>query len=281
MADMEIKRIALFAHYDRDGLIDDYVIYYLQGLQKVAQSILFVSNCELAAGEAAKLEGLAELVFAGKHDTYDFGSWKIGFEHIGYNLTGWDEVIIANDSCYGPITPLEDLFARLEKTEWDFWSPNAALGGKRSDHFNAYFLVFRCVPGMQATLREFFSSIDAEPDYKQRFRRFEVGLTRALWKDGHKGSAFVTDEFETLDNKKYILSMPFVKVRVLRDNPSRMVGLAGVMKSIEATYPRRLIDAHMERMIGTSDPSHHHYRFIGKWNFNRFGISISSNIKTK
>lgn len=98
MADMEIKRIALFAHYDRDGLIDDYVIYYLQGLQKVAQSILFVSNCELAAGEAAKLEGLAELVFAGKHDTYDFGSWKIGFEHIGYNLTGWDEVIIANDS---------------------------------------------------------------------------------------------------------------------------------------------------------------------------------------
>ena len=42
-----MKRIALFAHYDRDGIIDDYVIYYLRGLTRVAEkSCLFpIVNC--------------------------------------------------------------------------------------------------------------------------------------------------------------------------------------------------------------------------------------------
>jgi lipopolysaccharide biosynthesis protein len=128
-----MKRIALFAHYDRDGIVDDYVIYYLRGLAPVADRILFVSDCELSAGEAAKLEGLAELVFAGRHGEYDFGSWKRGLAHLNYDLAGWDELILANDSCYAPVYPFED-FEKMKDVSCDFWGPTG--NGKKSGAFN-------------------------------------------------------------------------------------------------------------------------------------------------
>ncbi len=116
--------------------------YYLRGLAPVADRILFVSDCELSAAEAAKLEGLAELVFAGRHGEYDFGSWKRGLAHLNYDLAGWDELILANDSCYAPVYPFEDAFEIMKDVSCDFWSPsNNQIKGK-FDHLSSYFLVF-------------------------------------------------------------------------------------------------------------------------------------------
>ena len=34
-----MKRVAVFAHYDKDSIIDDYVIYYVENLKKVDSSL--------------------------------------------------------------------------------------------------------------------------------------------------------------------------------------------------------------------------------------------------
>ena len=273
------KRIALFAHYDQDGIIDDYVIYYLNGLQKVAQRILFASNCKLQDGEAAKLEGIAELVFAERHDEYDFGSWKRCFEYINYDLTGWDEVIVANDSCYAPITPLEDLFEKMEKVECDFWSPSAVISGKGSDHLSAYFVTFKCVTGMQAALYEFFSNVTHKPDYLDRVELFERGLSKFLRAKGYTGAAYVSRPYIIVVKKEDMLLIPFVKTKALRCGETYIIDLIDNVEAIGRTYPRRLIDAHMKRMIGTSDPAHYHRKIVGMWKYSRRGLSITSKIK--
>ena len=38
-----MKRAAVFAHYDKDKIIDDYVIYYLKSLKEIFDNIVFVS----------------------------------------------------------------------------------------------------------------------------------------------------------------------------------------------------------------------------------------------
>ena len=38
-----MKRVVIFAHYDKDNIVDDYVIYYLKALKEVASEIIFVS----------------------------------------------------------------------------------------------------------------------------------------------------------------------------------------------------------------------------------------------
>lgn len=42
-----MNRITIFAHYDRDAVIDEYVLYYLRGLKEVAARVLFVSDAAL------------------------------------------------------------------------------------------------------------------------------------------------------------------------------------------------------------------------------------------
>ena len=35
----EVKRLAIFAGYDKDNIIDDYVVYYIKELKKIADII--------------------------------------------------------------------------------------------------------------------------------------------------------------------------------------------------------------------------------------------------
>ena len=51
-----MKRLCVFAHWDRDNIIDDYVIYYLKALKQVVSTLVFVSDCDLPSEELEKLE---------------------------------------------------------------------------------------------------------------------------------------------------------------------------------------------------------------------------------
>ena len=49
-----MNRTVVFAHYDKDSVIDDYVIYYLKALKEIAQNIVFVSCGSLSEYEKNK-----------------------------------------------------------------------------------------------------------------------------------------------------------------------------------------------------------------------------------
>ena len=227
-----MKRIALFAHYDRDGIIDDYVIYYLRGLERVADRILFVSDCELRIGEAAKLEGLAEFVSANRHGEYDFGSWKRGLQHLNYDLAGWDELILANDSCYAPVYPFEDAFERMENVSCDFWTPTANKTKGKFDHVSSYFLVFRRPVIEDEDFLSFWKRIEPQPDAAAVITRYERGLSRLLTGRGYRyGSLLPIAEIGSFLRTNYVhdslhrYRSSWLKVRLLRDNPLRTVRL--------------------------------------------------------
>ena len=72
----------VFAHYDKYNSIQEYVLYYLKELRKVADTIIFVSDSNLPESEISKVQPLVKLVIATPHGEYDFGSYKRGFSHI-------------------------------------------------------------------------------------------------------------------------------------------------------------------------------------------------------
>ena len=51
-----MNRVAIFAHYDKKNIIDDYVIFYIQELKKIANEVIFVSCCDLPKEELDKLD---------------------------------------------------------------------------------------------------------------------------------------------------------------------------------------------------------------------------------
>ncbi len=281
-----MKRIALFAHYDRDGIIDDYVTYYLRGLTRVAERILFISDCELRDGEAAKLEGLAELAFAERHGEYDFGSWKRGLAHLNYDLTGWDELIIANNSCYAPVFPFEDVFERMSVVRCDFWSPSANQIKGKLDHLSSYFLVFRRAVLKDEDFLSFWKRVGPQPNAAAVIAKYERGLSRLLCEKGYRtGSSLppagIASFLKTDYVENYLLQYrsSWLKVRLMRDNPLRALNLGAALAKTDNCYPRELIDAHIVRMIGVAWPSHYDYRYIGTYERGIGPFALKSKIK--
>lgn len=142
-----MKRVVVFAHYDKNNKIDDYVAYYLKSLKEVGCEVVFVSCCELDNSEIEKVKDYVIHSICEKHDEYDFGSYKRGFLYLKNFLNVYDELVFANDSCYGPIYPISEVFANMEKEDCDFWGiTKNNFGYKKSiGHFLLNARIFKVI----------------------------------------------------------------------------------------------------------------------------------------
>ena len=60
---MERKALAIMAVYGPAGIVDDYIVYYLLSLKKVADRIIVVANGDLTGEGEDKLEGIADKIW--------------------------------------------------------------------------------------------------------------------------------------------------------------------------------------------------------------------------
>ena len=138
------KRYAVFAGYNPDKTIHPYIITYLKGLKEVTDGIVYIADSELDPKEYKKLKGLVLHTEHTRHNEYDFGSYKRGFNWLkkqGY-LNKADELIFANDSSYAPMQSFKPMFATMaQKKDLDFWGNTQ--NSRLNPHLQSYFLVVR------------------------------------------------------------------------------------------------------------------------------------------
>ena len=214
------KRISLVAGYDSKGVIHDYVIHLVQCLSRISQVYYFCDN-DLTEGEGAKLEGLATICGARRHGRYDFGSWGEMIDQIGWQgIAQFDELVLVNDSCYGPFYDLSVVFDRMNSRPCDFWS----MTGSReiSFHLQSYFLVFKRPVVADLDFKKFWSQISEEFSYENVVIKYEVGLSRLLLQKGFVAATYVSSHLNEnitifpLTLVRY-LRMPFIKVKCFKD----------------------------------------------------------------
>ena len=184
------KRMAVFAHYDRDGIVDDYVIYYLTSLRKVSDFIVFVSTAELSPKELGKAQCLVNVAIQRENLGHDFFSYKTGFDELKKRgLHSCSEVILCNDSVYGPLYPIEEMFTAMERTDADFWGVTESH--EMAHHLQSYFMVFRRSVFLSAAFLGFWAYMEPLSDRVEIVRRYEVGLSQLLEVHGFRFAVFV------------------------------------------------------------------------------------------
>ena len=251
---LQKKYIAVFAHYDKHNIVDDYVLYYLENLKLIADKIIFVSDNNLPEIEQNKLQNLCHKVIAEKHGEYDFGSYKRGLEEA-YKLSDeFDSIIIANDSCYGPLKPLVNIFQPMEYSDCDFWglTVNQEI---YLPHLQSYFLVFNKKIINSEIFRNFFRKVKCEDNKDDIIENYEIALTSEFINQGFKMDSFIKKIFEKnpiLELDLFIFLMkndfPFFKVSSIADQPS-------IRRKIFKNYLKNnilfeLIDNHSKRIGG-------------------------------
>ncbi len=236
-----MHRAVVFAHYDKYNSIQEYVLYYLKELRKVADTIIFVSDSNLPESEISKVQPLVKLVIATPHGEYDFGSYKRGFSHIPDDT---DELIFANDSCIGPLYSLDKVFSEMENKQCDFWGMNS-LCIDVDFHIQSFFMVFKKEVFRSDLFKNFISSIEKQKHKDDIILNYEIGLSQLLLKNGYRVAAFIDKPCQARINGSLFFQdklNPLVKTRVVRQS-GWFLGmlLSSWYNNFEIDYPKNLI----------------------------------------
>lgn len=231
------RRTAVFASFSGDGRIGETVLHYLRGLKEVVDNIVFVADNPVFPGEAGKLDGLARVAVFRRHGGYDFGSYKAGWAEakaLGLLDPGvCDELVVCNDSCFGPVYPFSEAFAEMARRNreakgedrFDFWGMTAhVLFGR--PHIQSYFYVFGKAVLEGGALDRFFDRMESHRERGRIVCFCETQLPSALLlAAGHRFDTLVPLAFSRkrgMPPIKYpvtLLSkcrMPLVKAKTLK-----------------------------------------------------------------
>jgi len=266
--EIQMERAAVFAHYDKDNIIDDYVIYYLNSLKEVCTTIIFVSCCDLQENEKEKLSNIVSYIIAEKHDEYDFGSYKRGFNYLSNNnlLENFDELIFANDSCYGPLYSFIKVFSEMETRACDFWGISKNNYGIRkkfdfktpiTPHIQSFFIVFKKQVFLSECFINFINSITKLENKYRVVTLYEVGLSTILVKNGFRFATFI-NLYEHIENPMILkwrdlvlnYNLPLLKcslLRLINRDIATVEGYENVIKSV-SDYPVDLITENVKRI---------------------------------
>ena len=174
-------RVCVFAHFDSRCRIDPHVFYTLRALAKVTDRLIFVSACALPRSERQRAGRIADRVVIRRNRGLDFGSWKAGLTAV--DLRSADELVLCNDSCFGPLGSFEQFFGAMEKEHCDFWGITASR--EIRFHVQSYFLVFRKSVLRDPAFADFWDRLVPQSLKSAVILINEVGLTRLLVERGH------------------------------------------------------------------------------------------------
>lgn len=218
------KRLTLFAHWDKDNVIDDYVIHYLSELKKVSD-IVFVSDCDLTENELIKIDHLTLISKAERHGEYDFGSYKRAYILAENLMNNYQELLFINDSCYGPFFSLETLLN--ESMNADFWGIYKHKTPHYGDieHIQSFFMVFKEKVFKTECFKMFLLNVKKEKTKREVIEKYEIGLSKFLHENQFKSSSIIPISDETLAYKQESFTfinqekVPIIKRELLLTNP--------------------------------------------------------------
>lgn len=219
-----MKRIAIFAHFDKDNIIDDYVIYYLKELKKNFEIIIFVSDSDLPKCETDKISDLVDYIQAYHHGEYDWGSYKYGYLIARKNnlLMSADELLFCNDSVYGPVFELNNILESMQKLSCDFWGlyeNKIGLNSKFEPHLQSWFLMMKKVVFLSDKFDDFILSVEKKDNKLDIISEYEIGFTNEMSKYFSYSSAFSSDMSNAVVIAAPLLlekSFPFIKAVVFK-----------------------------------------------------------------
>lgn len=194
-----MKRFSIYCFYDRDGIVGEYVCHYLRALKKVSDYIYVVVNGSITAGGRQKLLSVADRVDQRENYGLDAYAYRHALQECRDQLKEYDELILSNNSFYGPVYPLEDVFSTMNTADTaassDFWGITIhpqlqmVINKKQkldyvNEHVQSYFIVFRKKVFQSRVFEQFFQNLPEIDNFLDAVVLFELELTRVLTEEG-------------------------------------------------------------------------------------------------
>lgn len=200
-----MKRLGIYFYFDKNGWVGRYAPFYLSKLKEFCEELCVVVNAPLTPEGRDLLSPVCDTLLVRDNVGFDSWAYKYAIEHYGYEkLKEYDEVILNNFTCYGPIYPLNEMFEEMESRNCDFWGINRHpdMGhGITSDpetyiceHIQSYFIAFKKNVVCDNSFREYWEKLPPVTNYVQAIARHELRCSAFFEKRGFRSSTYMDFE---------------------------------------------------------------------------------------
>jgi rhamnosyltransferase len=278
----EVCRAMIFAHWDRNGLVDDHVLYSLEKYRPWVSTLIFVSSN--LTRTSRPLERICDVVVRRQNKGYDYGSWKKGLGLL--KIPAYHEVVFTNDSIYGPLQPMQNVFLRKEVTAGDVWGMTTSHEHNQR-HLQSYFFAMKRKVLLSEYGKSFWRDVGGGINQRCVVEQFEMPFLKELEQEGFKVRTFfdagraleipwrekvvnlmrgpkkfrsVRRYLDACRHKPYNpthlqwrqcvdAGVPFIKADLFRDNPNHLrIGPVRRWIAANTDYPVDLIRHHQSRL---------------------------------
>ncbi len=155
-SDFSQQKTVILAHFDIQGIVDPHVKHQCMCFQELGYKVILVSGSPLAYAQNEKDNPCADACLYRNCQGYDFTSWKAAL-HFFPSLYNCPELILTNDSYFGPLWSLKKIHAHMQRFHCDFWGMTSSV--QVLPHLQSYYLVLKAQVLQHTALKDFFSLV--------------------------------------------------------------------------------------------------------------------------
>ena len=259
-----MKRLLLYVHFNKYNDLSSHVEYQLTQMRPLFSKLVFISNSQLPDEKRASLleRGLMTDFIQRENSGFDFAAWRDGMSFIGFEeLKSYDSVTLMNDTCFGPLWDLTDIYRKFENDgSVDFLGmTNFRKNQQFPEHIQSYYLVFKQPVIQSNAFQDFWFSVQNFTNVKEVIENYETQVTTHLLDAGFKyQTVFNTVNVDTTGmlhpdfsyyNPTAILKhqVPFIKVKTIDANQHITPYILDEIER-KTGYPVDLIVSHMSKI---------------------------------
>lgn len=198
------NRIGIMALYAEDGKIDEATVFLAQEVKLLVKDLFIIINGNPNKDSIQNISRVTSHVFIRNNKGYDCGAYKYALEYVvGWKkLEEYEELILLNDSCYGPIYSLEEVFINMSNKTYDFWGITEQQEIRRNKysekmipyHIQSYFIVVRERMLKSRAFRGYWDNVKLTDIYELVVENFELTFTKFFNDRGFSSGAYIDSE---------------------------------------------------------------------------------------
>ena len=240
-----MKRLGIFFFFEKNGYVDDFILYYMADLVKNLTELVVVCNGKLSEQGRAAFSRYTQNIIVRENKGLDVWAYKTALDRYGWDrLAGFDEVVMTNSTLMGPVRPLSEMFeAMAENQDLDFWGLSVHHGAEGNPfkgkhiydylpvHIQSHFIVYRRRFLQSADLQQYWDKMPMIESYTDSVQRYEAVFTKIFADKGYKWDVYVrTDDLRDFTDYPMLVC----PTRLLRDKKCPLFKRRSFMHPLEA-----------------------------------------------
>lgn len=204
------NRLCIYLTYDKEKIVDNYIGCMLKELKTCVANLTVVCNETEVVGGIENLEKYADQIYYRENIGFDAGGFKDALcDFIGWDrVWQYDELVLVNDSMFGPFEPMKDIFRKMDDKKLDFWGlAKAEYGACKNnfgldvpEHIQSYFIVVRSQMLHCRQFREYWEEMPYYAAFDELYREYEFKFTQYFAGLGYRYGALADTEVNDSKN---------------------------------------------------------------------------------